>query len=582
MLLAAVSVHAAPLRVAFVDNRAAAGGVGTAEHPIATINDALRFGEIIFVAETDQPYRESVTLRRGQMLIGSAYGLDAVRSELHAEFDAPPTPAAQGPGPLIQGSVILTGDNVVAGVIIATAAPAALSTTSPSGPISVLATYIRTSRAAIALSINSNDFPVTFTGGGLTAAGGGGVMLYGGMAPVTFDRFAIDGTFTSALDIRGRLGATIFRGRAAIDVADATQPAVTIADCTGRVAIEVPLRVTAHARGVSISKSTVKIRGDASRIATTNAPALEIRDAAVDAAFEAVSANSGDRGVIVDKLRGTLAITGGAIANVRVHGIEVTQSSGVRLSNITLTDAGGGDRVKCDDEVESKTNLRCGAALYLRHVSHSELENIIVTGGKQIGLNANNIEDVTFGGLQIRGVSDEAVVVDEAKGTVKFNRCAFESSVVVAQQYNSAKIVFDRCTFSGVARPTATAYLAAFRTSGIGKLDLELRNIELHDNAGSGLHAEGAGSSTLNMLVMDSRFERLGFQGIGLELRDQAHSAFTLRGTTIYLPGNDGSPAVDVTASGAAVACADFIGNQLVTASAARGLRLSPAVTQCH
>src|SRR5207244_3580816 len=126
---------------------------------------------------------------------------------------------------------------------------------------------------------------------------------------------------------------------------------------------------------------------------------------------------------------------------------------------------------KCGDALETATNLRCRAALFLRHVSRSELENVTVTGGKQIGLNANNLEDVTFGGLQIRGVGDEAgeaaVLLDEAKGTVKFNRCAFEDAaggaVVVVQQFNSAKLVFDRCTFSAAARPAGAPHLATFR-----------------------------------------------------------------------------------------------------------------------
>src|SRR5205823_6120361 len=99
-----------------------------------------------------------------------------------------------------------------------------------------------------------------------------------------------------------------------------------------------------------------------------------------------------DAGIVIDKMRGTLAISGGTIANARLHGIEVTQSSGVRIANVTLVDDGVGDRSKCGDALETATNLRCRAALFLRHVSRSELENVTVTGGKQIGLNANNLE----------------------------------------------------------------------------------------------------------------------------------------------------------------------------------------------
>src|SRR5688500_13357506 len=117
-ILAAASAQAAPLRVVFVDNRAQAGGIGTAGRPFATIDEAIagaRDFEVMHVAETDQPYLANLTLRRGQMLIGSAYGLDAIQTEFKMELDVPPPPAAQGPGPLIRGSVGLSGDNVVAG-----------------------------------------------------------------------------------------------------------------------------------------------------------------------------------------------------------------------------------------------------------------------------------------------------------------------------------------------------------------------------------------------------------------------------------------------------------------------------------
>jgi len=151
------------------------------DQPFATLAQAaVANADVIFVAETDQPYPAMITLRRGQMLIGSAYGLDAIRAEMKVELDAPGVPAAEGPGPLIQGSVTLTGDNVVAGVTIATAAPAALAAASTTGPITVLATYIRTAANAVGLSLNSVDFPATFTGGGITSTGGSGVMMYGG------------------------------------------------------------------------------------------------------------------------------------------------------------------------------------------------------------------------------------------------------------------------------------------------------------------------------------------------------------------------------------------------------------------
>jgi hypothetical protein len=257
---------------------------------------------------------------------------------------------------------------------------------------------------------------------------------------------------------------------------------------------------------------------------------------------------------------------------------------------MTLTDDGSGDAAKCSDDVESTTNLRCGAALYLRHLSSSQLEDITITGGAQIGLDANNIEDVTFAGLRIRGAGDQpgeaAAVIDEAKGTIRFARCAFEDGagggVLVAQQFSAAKIVFDRCAFSAAERPTAAPHLARFRAGGTARLDVEMRNVEMHDNTGAGLRAESAGTGTLNLVVADSRFERLGLESIQVAARDGAHAALTLRGTTILTPGNATLPAVDVSTAGSAAACADLIGNQVMNSGAVPAVRLAPGVGECH
>src|SRR5437016_5553432 len=58
-LLSAASARAAPRRVIFVDNRVPPGGAGSALQPFATLATAMgaaREFDVIFLAETDQPY----------------------------------------------------------------------------------------------------------------------------------------------------------------------------------------------------------------------------------------------------------------------------------------------------------------------------------------------------------------------------------------------------------------------------------------------------------------------------------------------------------------------------------------------
>ncbi len=504
-------------------------------------------------------------------------------------------PKAAGPGPTILGSVNLAGENLVAGCTIVTAAAAAISAAMPSGTIMIRDTYIRTSRRAMGISLSGTDLPVTIRGGGLDAsAEGDGISIYGGRGDVTFEGFNVAGSFGSAIDIRGRTGGNVvFRGRAAIKIAGATQPAVSVSNCSGgRVEFAVPLQITARARGLFVSKAAAKIAGGSSWIATTDGTALEVRDASVDAAFVSISASGVlNEGIIIDKLRGTFVIagdqekpgSGGTIRNARLHGIAIMQSSNVRIANVTLVDDGSGDRAKCDEQVEAKTNLQCRAALYLRHVAHAELSNVSVTGGRQVGLNANNLQDVVFGGLEIRDVGDEAseaaVVLDEISGNVRFSRCLFEDAaggaVVIAQQFNAGQLLFDRCTIGAAKRPLAAPSLVTLRGRGGARLEVELRNADIHDNAGSAVTAEAAGASVLRLTVSDSRVQRFGRTAIDVKARDQANASLVVRGSDVYAPGVLDAPAAAVAATDFAAACVDVTASRLVTGAAVPPVRLS-------
>ena len=589
---------AAAARVVFVDNSRPPGGDGSLQKPMTSIAQAAAQGDVIFVAETPTPYIESVTLRRGQMLIGSAYGLDAIRGLLGA--DAPAMPAAKGIGPTIQGSVILSGDNLVAGCTIVTASVAAISAESPAGPITIRNTYIRTARRAIAIVLSGLLRPASIEGGGIEAAAeGNGIAIYGGNANITFDGTSVAGYFGNAIDIGGRTGGVVmFRGRTAIKIADATQPAVTITACTGRVEFAVPLQITARAPGLRINQAPVKVGGGSSWIATTDATALEIHDAKVEAGFVSVSATGVaagrlQEGIVVDKLHGTLAISGeeekpssgGTIRNARLHGVRITQSSGVRIANMALIDDGRGERAKCDEAVETKTNLQCQAALYLRHVGRSEFSNVTVTGGKQIGVNANNLEDVTFGGLEIRTVgdapSDAAVLLDEFRGSIRFNRCTLEDAaggaMVVALQFNAGKLIVDRCSVGATARPAASPSLLVMRSGQAASLDIELRNVEIHDNLGSAIRAEAAGTSSMRLAITDSRIQHFGRTAVRFTTRDQARGTLIMRRTNVFTPGAADRTAIDVSAADGASACVDIDGGQFVTGTPGAPVRVVAA-----
>src|SRR4029079_3378205 len=105
---------AAGHHVVFVGRQRTDDGAGTRDRPfrkLAQAQASSALGDVIYVAEA--VYDEGILLKNGQMLIGSAYGLEAVRADLKAELDAPIVAAVQGPGAAMHGTVTMGRDDAL-------------------------------------------------------------------------------------------------------------------------------------------------------------------------------------------------------------------------------------------------------------------------------------------------------------------------------------------------------------------------------------------------------------------------------------------------------------------------------------
>jgi hypothetical protein len=606
--LACVFVAASPAaarNVYFVDNARTAGpAVGSFEKPFTTLAQAASVshdGDVIYVADGNAPYDGSILLKRGQLLIGSAYGLDAVAVDLKEVLSAPPTPAVQGPGPTIHGGVWLSGDNVVAGFTIAAESGSAIGASAPSGPITVRKTYIRTAARATALYLAQCSFPITIDGGGIEASAfGSGISIDGGIAAITFDRFPVTGSFTSAIAISNRGGGAVkFRNGSKIAIDDARN-AIVISNSKGPIAFEMPVAIaTRGGRGLVVTSSgPVVFSGGASRIATTNGAALEVHDARLTATFDRVSAEGVapgvlNEGIVIDKLTGKISVTGqdgkagsgGTIRKARLYGIRITQSADVRLSSIDIADSGSAS-AECPEDLDRKSNVRCAAGLYLRHVARSHLDDIAITGGGASGLTANNVRDVVFEGLHVSGngtdAKDPSVLIQEAGGTITFNRCRLTDGagggIVAEQRFNAGRLVFEHCEISAPNRPSAAPYLVRVQTVGDGKLQLAFNALQLRDSAGSAFSASASDSSTLSLAIVDSYAEHLGGSFVDIAARQPTHVAFSLRGTRVAAPGSVGRPLISIEGgddpADAFDACIDIAGNTLTFGGGAPAIRV--------
>jgi hypothetical protein len=589
LIISLVFASVASADVVFVDNRATPGGNGARQWPFTTISQAVNVGNVIYVAETPAPYVESVTLKKGQMLIGSAFGLDAVRTELKLDTGVTGVPAQQGPGPAIRGTIVTTGDNVIAGCTIFAEGLSGLTGSGAIGTLTVRNVFFKSARASFAIYLQEQQGNVDISGGSIEATErGSGIGLDGGYGVVVIDRFPISGEFTTAVRVQGRRsGSVTFRRGSKLHVRDAIDDAVVIAaiERPGAVVFEDTIDIRGRRRGLLVNKVAKLVIGGASTLSTANGAALEVHDCGCELSFESVSAEgiapgSLDEGIIIDGVHGKVSITGvegkpgtgGAIKHARGNGMRIVQSSNIRITGITLTDSGANKPsrgVRCAGNFQENSTAICRAALYLRHISNSAFENIVVDGGSAMGINANNIRDVTFGGLNVHGAGDETfesgVLLQEAGGTITFSRSTFTdnagSEMLIEQRFNSGRIVLDRCILAATGRPEVAPHLLELRTFGNSRIGIEIHTGDLKDNLGSAIDAVASETSSLSIDASESLLQHFGHGVITVGAKQNANAQLTLRGNTVVALVSDRAW-VDVATFDAATACADLTANR--------------------
>lgn len=586
-----LSANVAMARVIFVDNRAPAPGQGTQQSPFATLAmgaSASGFGDVIYVAESGAPYTDAIVLKKGQLLVGSAFGLNALRTEFHVEPGID-VPALQGPGPEIRGTITTNGDNIIAGCTLVAERLPGIIGVGVFGPLTVRDVFFKTSLGGFAIFLQEQHGKVTITGGAIDAAQqGSGLGIAGGEGEIVVERCAFSGEYTTALRIIGhRLGAITFRRGTNFRVADASDDALVLRDIekSSPVVFDDVVTVRGRRRGFVAGNVGKVTLGGTSTISTTNAAALDVRDSGVELSFESVSAQGVapgqlDEGIVIDRVHGHVTITGiegkigsgGAILHARSNGIRVAQTSNIRIAGITLTDSGvntPAKGVRCAGAFDVSSTAVCRAALYLRHLTDSSFENIIVDGGGAMGINANNLRNVTFSGLDVHHSGDETfesgVLLQEIGGTITFSASSFAdnagSEMLVEQRFNEGHLVLDRCKLAAPQRPDVAKQLIEIEALGGGKLSIDIRNSDLRDSIGSAIDASSGENGSLVMSVVDSTLQHFGHGVIDAVAKDSSRLALTVRGSQFAAPALHDHAWIDAGGQGRATVCAEISAN---------------------
>jgi len=571
LLLVSIPVFAAGRHVVFVDNSRADEGAGTADRPFRRLASAQRssaIGDVIYVAEGSEPYNEDIALKKGQMLIGAAYGLESVRVDMKIELDAPIVAAVQGPGPTIHGTITMTGDNVVAGLTSVADKAVGLVASNPEGALTIRNVWFRPSRDAFAIWLQETIGAVTISGGGMIAADrGSGIALYGGAGNVSVEHFPISGDFGSAISLSGRSAGTIKFGKGSpIKIADASRDAIVVSRVVGSVIFDEPISVVTHGgRGLVIDSSKKVVVAAGSKISATNAAAVNIANSTVDVQLE--NASAGGRlaeGIGINGMHGRFAVNGGTIRDAQAYGIRIEQSDPVKIANVEIVESGAvAGKLQCPQDLGASVDVVCRGGIFLRHIRGASFENIVVDGGSRNGLVANNVGDLTFRQADFRR---SGALLQDLSGTVAFDICKFADGggVDVEQRFIPATLKFDHCQFSAPNQPQNSPFLLRARTNGAAMLDVRMTFCEIHDNVGEGIQLLAAGRSAIRLTVADSVVERLGGPALNGRAERESGIAVAMHGTRVATPAVRDAT-VQLVAVDKATLCTDLADNDLST-----------------
>ena len=520
--LLAAPVHA---RVWRVENDAALAAAVSESAP----------GDTIELVASGTPYRTSVLLKKDQSLLGSG------------------------------------------NPVLAAGAQPAIVVTAPNVTIDGIAVEVPGEGDGIALQDVSGGFHArnaTIQGSGSGAA----VRITGGEGEAAFERVAITRTKGAAVVIRRRKGGAIaFRGGSTITVSGGKADAIAIEDAGGSVTFADAITVATTGARALFAKGvgTLTISGAPASFTSTNAAAVEIRGAALEATLTKVSSagtSTGylDTGAIVEHVTGRLLIAGGEIRGTKMRGIEIRHSSNISIRDFVLganAETNGTASGNCLP-LEG-TEVRCNAALVLEHVDGISLRDVRIDGSGQMGVSGSDVRNLTFERVFAAAAGNElnehAMAFRELAGEARFVECTFQRpasrGLDVLNHTGEANISIEKSVFTAGTPPNAQQPLFV-SAGGRAKLALRIADSTFTDSSMFAVHVVAGGESKVEATVRGSRFDRTG--GIVIIGEQNGSVTFDVRANRL----TEGTIApVTVTLIGTANAAGTIAGNTITGAS---------------
>jgi VCBS repeat-containing protein len=459
-------------RVWYVRNDALAGD-GRSPSPFNTLAaaaSAIPAGDIIYVHRGDgttNGQNSGITLLNNQQLIGEGV----------AHVVGPYTLFPAGLKPTIGNSggtgVTMGNNSVVRGLTVSASGDGISSSAKTGGTIGT----VDVTGGDDGISINTGAGTFTLTDVNLTP-GANGLVINGGTP--TVNAANLDVTTTGGKGIFGNAGT---------------------------------LNVTAGA--------------DGSTVTTTGNTAVDLSNMTLGVTLRSVTAAADANGILVNNTTGSFTVTGsgatagsgGTISGMTARGASFITASNVSLRNMNFTANGtvnGVAAAVCGDTFNG-TNTACNAGIHLVGVSGVSLSNVVVTGGAQIGINGNNVSNLTMTNVEVANAGNEVlehgVQFVNLSGTATVTGSNFHNNFsrqfTVQNSTGSLSIAISGSNFSSIVTPTGSQG-ALISGHGTATITSTVTGSTFHDNFSAGYFSDISVGASMNVSVTNSTFTTNG------------------------------------------------------------------------
>jgi hypothetical protein len=373
------------------------------------------------------------------------------------------------------------------------------------------------------------------------------------------------------------------------------QAAITARDAADLVIRDVAIELSGSARGFVLERvsGSVSIRGghasgstsaaaidvdggdaainlDAFSIALKSGTAVAIRNRSAGAlSFANGCVLTADDGILLDRVTGTFAITGGTIRDVRKRGVAIEKSEGITLREMKFINASTANAIPaatCGNPVPSGEHLACGAAIHLHEVSGVTLDRVTIEDGAQLAINGDTIRDLVMNAVQIRGAGDEnndhGVQLRNVAGKLTITDSHLEGNesrqLFLVQDAGEVAIAIRNTTFRGTAPPNGQQAIL-LNASNDARVGLAVNASTFVDNFGNAVQLIAAGTASVTSEITANTF-RNNAAAVTAAVNDAAQLHYKIDNNKIE---RSTATALNVHGATSQVVAGELVGNSI-------------------